>query len=645
MSTADKILQALQSYNLKKEGQNRYRCNSPLRPGSDSHAFTLTIEGDEHGAFYDHVSGDKGSLYELARLLNIEPPQTDKPEVVSTKRKYSGRNEYAIRHGLTSDELERFQWRETMKGDRLALEFPTRGGRRWRYLDGNKPFYTSEQGYVRCWYGLSREIMERVASGQPLVICNGEISTIAGQKYGLAAVCVTAGENAIPPELISDLTWALDKDRNQIIVALDCDHKGATAARQIVAQFKAQGFNIRAVDLGLGHAGDLADFCMVHGTDSLAALLACKTLPDDTQPDYERSWKIVHASKLGSIPQVNWLIPGEIPEKGLTVMYGAPSVGKSFAGIDYALRVAQEHTVVYVAAEGESGYHARVGAWCKHNSKSEGKLYLCLGSPNMMNDSDLETFIAMIANLSPAMVVVDTLAMAMIGGDENSARDMGKVIMSCRAIQRELDCAVVLVHHTNKSGTAERGSGALRGAADSMIRLTGDDDIVLIECIKSKDSAPFPTRYMKLLPVVLDGGLESRVLVEAGIVKQQAADPLTRNQRQILETLALPIFRTSGASVGELEETTDLNRGSIQRVISRLMELGFVAQAAKREPYTITEVGLLKVNDSVDSVNTPESEASPDESTSNRKQPSQSSQTPLLTLPPGSPRHQYSEGL
>lgn len=650
MSTADKTLQALQAYSLKKEGQNRYRCNSPLRPGSDSHGFTLTIEDDEHGAFYDHVSGDKGSLYELAQLLGIDLPQVDKIQVVSTKRRYSGLADYAAAHGLTAADLEHFKWRETMKAERLALEFSTRGGPRWRYLDGNKPFYTSQQGYERCWYGLNSEVMQRVNNGQPLVICNGEISTIAGQKYGLAAVCVTAGENAIPPELINDLTWAMDKDKHQILVALDCDHKGATAARQIVSQFKAQGFKIRAVDLGLGHAGDLADFCMLHGPDSAAALLNCKTLLHDVQPDHDRGWKIIHASDLKHIPPVKWLIPGEIPEKGMTVIYGPPGIGKSFLTIDYALKVAQEHTVVYVAAEGESGYHARVGAWCKHNARNEGKLYLCLGSPNMMNDSDLESFTATIASIAPAMVVVDTLAMAMIGGDENSARDMGKVIQASRAIQREANCAVVLVHHTNKGGTVERGSGALRGAADSMIRLTGDDDMVLIESAKSKDAAPFPSRYMKLLPVVLGDELESRVLIQAAMVTQQTTDPLTRNQRQILETLALPIFKTTGASVSELEETTDLARGSIQRIISRLMELGFVTQSAKREPYTITEAGLLKVNDSVDSVNAPESASLDQHAPGAMQQPSQASQpsqTPLLTVeePQPKPRHQYSEGL
>lgn len=40
MSTAEQIIAALEPYKLKRDGANKYRCHSPLRPGSDSHAFT-----------------------------------------------------------------------------------------------------------------------------------------------------------------------------------------------------------------------------------------------------------------------------------------------------------------------------------------------------------------------------------------------------------------------------------------------------------------------------------------------------------------------------------------------------------------------------------------------------------------------------
>lgn len=595
--TAGQVLSALEKHGLKKDGANRFRANSPFRTGSDSMSFSLVIEGDEKGAYKDFVSNEAGSLYDLAKHLGIATPQ--RQPVTSTKRAYSGLADYAAAHGLSADDLSVWFWRETMYQDRLALEYQTRTGKRWRFIDGAKPYYKSESGYKRCWYGLGKPVAKRVESGQPLVICNGEISTIAAQLVGLAAVAVTGGENAIPPELIDDLTWAIDKDHCEIIVAMDCDSKGKTAATQIAAQFRAQGFKVRAVDLGLGHNGDLADFCMLHKSESAAALMKLPTLPDTaTEAANTRNWLIIPARDLKTLPKVSWLVDGEIPAHGLTVIYGPSGVGKSFLALDYALTIAQKSTVVYVAAEGESGYSLRVGAWCKQNEKNEANLYMCLGSPNLMDDTDLEAFILAISNLSPVMCIVDTLAMAMIGADENSARDMGRIIVACRALQREARCAVVLVHHTNKGGTVERGSGALRGAADSMIRVTGDDNIILVESAKSKDTASFETRYMRLLPVLL-GEDESRVLVRAALVEQTTADNLSKNQRRVLETLALEVFKDDGATVADLAETTDFGRGSMYRLLSRLIELGFIEQPVARGAYKITDTGLSKLNDSM----------------------------------------------
>lgn len=595
--TAGQVLSALEKHGLKKDGANRFRANSPFRTGSDSMSFSLVIEGDEKGAYKDFVSDDSGSLYDLAKHLGIATPQ--RQPVTSTKRVYSGLADYATAHGVTADDLAGWFWRETVFQDRIALEYQTRTGKRWRFLDGQKPYYKSETGYKRCWYGLGKIVAERVKDGQPLIICNGEISTIAAQKVGLAAVAVTGGEQAIPPELIDDLTWAIDKDKCQIIVALDCDSKGKAAAAQVMAQFRAQGFAARAVDLGLGHNGDLADFCMLHKDKSAAALMKLPTLPDTTlEAQTERSWVIIPARDLKNLPKVSWLVDGAIPAYGLTVIYGPSGVGKSFLALDYALTIAQEKTVVYVAAEGESGYGLRVAAWCKKNQKAEANLYMCLGSPNLMDDADLEAFIHAISNLSPVMCVVDTLAMAMIGADENSARDMGRIIMACRSLQREAHCAVVLVHHTNKGGTVERGSGALRGAADSMIRVTGDDDLILIDSTKSKDTAAFETRYMKMIPVLI-GLDESRVLVRAEAVDKNATDKLSKQQRIVLETLALEVFLDDGASASDLSETTDIGRGALYRLLSRLMGMKLVEQPVARGNYKITDAGKQKLNDSM----------------------------------------------
>jgi hypothetical protein len=83
----------------------------------------------------------------------------------------------------------------------------------------------------------------------------------------------------------------------------------------------------------------------------------------------------------------------------------------------------------------------------------------------------------------PRLVVLDTYARSLVGGDENSARDTGEAVAAIDRLKYRLDCAVLVVHHKVKSGNTDRGSGALAGAVDTKIRLDRKDktmDLTLI---------------------------------------------------------------------------------------------------------------------------------------------------------------------
>jgi len=594
--TAAKVLAALASYDLKQDAPNRYRLNSPFRAGSNSHGFTLTIDDDEHGAFYDHVSHESGSLYDLARRLGIETSEAS--PVASTKRAYRDMADYAAAHGITEDALKKAGWHQTIYQNRPALMFKTATGNRWRFLDGNKPHYTSEKGYQRSWYGLTPRIAKMLGEGAPLVLANGEISVIAARQYGLAAACVTAGEKSIPPDLMEQLKSFLGgvDDAPPIIVAFDCDPTGQHAGRLVARQLQDAGFVARAVDLGLGKGGDLADFCMLHQDKAPGAINALPSLDLDEPiqiTQTRRSWYIIPASELKNLPPIEWIVQGEIPARGITVLFGASGAGKSFLALDYALKIAQDQPVLYMAGEGEYGYRQRVAAWCKHHNKSEGKLFMCLGAVQLLETGDLDAFLRANEAIRPAIVIIDTMARSMVGSDENSTRDMGLFIQACEDMKRQLDCAVLIIHHTNKGGIYERGNSALRGASDVMIKVSAEDDLIRVESAKTKDAQPFPTRYMQLItvPVEIDGEtVESAVMIAAEKVLQTPNDRLTINQQKILSTLALEIF-TNGATHGEIADVAGVPLHSLARILSRLLGLGFVKQDGKREPYQITEAG------------------------------------------------------
>ena len=70
-TTADAVLSAIRgmSYTkLTETGPNAFRCNSPLRAGSDSFAFVLEVSPDgEYGKWTDYARiNEYGSLYTLA---------------------------------------------------------------------------------------------------------------------------------------------------------------------------------------------------------------------------------------------------------------------------------------------------------------------------------------------------------------------------------------------------------------------------------------------------------------------------------------------------------------------------------------------------------------------------------------------------
>jgi len=590
--TAEKVLVAMDQYDLKEERPGRYRSNSPMRPGSNSHGFTLVIHDSEHGAFFDHVSNEAGSLYLLAKELGIETPENTAP--ANTKRIYTGIDDYATAHGITADDLRSAGWHETIYQNRSALAFKTATGTRWRFLDGEKPYYKGEKGYQRCWYGLTPSLAKVLGNGKALVITNGEISTVAARQYGVGSACVTGGEKAIPPDLIEELKVFLGGTNEEhvppIIVAFDCDDTGKHAARLVTKQLQAAGFTARAVDLGLGGKGDLADFCMLHGKDTSRALNQLPTMALDVQlhDSDVRRWVVIHASELQNLPPVEWIIPGEIPERAIVVLFGPSGSGKSFLSLDYALRIAQSKTVVYMAAEGEYGYAQRVGAWKTHHKKGEGKLYMCLGAVQLMETDDLGSFLEVIKPLQPSLVIVDTLARTMDGRDENSTRDMGLFVRSVEDIKRELDCSVLMVHHTNKGGISERGSSSLRGASDVMIKVQASDDLIKVECSKTKDAQPFPTRYMRLLPVGA-----SVVMVPDENVIQTTDDPLTNHQMEVLRKL---MEEESGLSRADLSQLLGIPYHSLQRVLTRLKKLQYVETSGWGAPYAITQNGIDRLD-------------------------------------------------
>jgi hypothetical protein len=72
------------------------------------------------------------------------------------------------------------------------------------------------------------------------------------------------------------------------------------------------------------------------------------------------------------------------------------------------------------------------------------------------------------------LLIIDTFARSIIGGDENSAQDVGQAVAGADLIRTETGAAVGFIHHAGKDPTkGARGSSALRAAADTEILVEG----------------------------------------------------------------------------------------------------------------------------------------------------------------------------
>ena len=186
---------------------------------------------------------------------------------------------------------------------------------------------------------------------------------------------------------------------------------------------------------------------------------------------------------LETIPDLEWVIDGWIPKGGLTMIYGPPKSGKSFIVMSLVLaldhgerwlghRVVGRCRSLYVALEGRSGLKIRSEAWHEHFERDveAGHALIQTGRVNLAEYEHTGAIIDAVIEHGIELVIIDTLAKATSGMDENSAKDMGRIIDQTRRIQEETGATVILVHHTGHGDTnRERGSSSLSGAVDSSI--------------------------------------------------------------------------------------------------------------------------------------------------------------------------------
>ena len=303
------------------------------------------------------------------------------------------------------------------------------------------------------------------------------------------------------------------------------------------------------------------------------------------------------------LPEPSWLLERLIPSGSLVVLYGPPKVGKSFLALDWALSMAEgcdwlgratssePQPVVYLAGEGIGGLGKRLKAWEQHYGRQTDELPIVFPNlvVNLFEANAVTQFLQELQkcqNAHSALIIVDTLSKAMIGADENSARDVNRGLASADAIRRETGGTVLLIHHTTKSDArVERGSTALRGAADVMLRLEAKGDETLSLVVDSaRDFEPGLRVHLRFKP---EG--DSGILVEAtGYVSES----LSPRQQNALETL-VTVNEGGEVASGKWRDTGGIDKRRFYEVANALRERGYVEKRCEGRNvyYSLTQKG------------------------------------------------------
>ena len=224
---------------------------------------------------------------------------------------------------------------------------------------------------------------------------------------------------------------------------------------------------------------------------------------------------VVRASELAHATHApQWLAEGLWARAAVGILGGAPKCCKSWLALDLALSVASGTpcldcfsvrdtggVMLYMAEDATAVVKTRLLGLCKHRDISLDSLPLdVITAPSVRIDHppDQVRLARTVRRAAPRLLVLDPFV-RLHRIDENDAGQVSAVLGYLRSLQRDLDIAVLVVHHARKNGGSAgqaglslRGSGDLHAWGDSNLYLRKHHDALCLTIEHRAAAAPEP---------------------------------------------------------------------------------------------------------------------------------------------------------
>ncbi len=230
--------------------------------------------------------------------------------------------------------------------------------------------------------------------------------------------------------------------------------------------------------------------------------------------------------RAGDIPEEEtprrWLVEGLWAASAVGWIAGSPKLGKSWLGLDLAISVATStpclgtfpviepgRTLVYLAEDALPCVRERLASISAHRGLSLSSLDLhVITAPSLRLDlaHDQIRLQKTVRELKPKLLLLDPLV-RLHRLDENAVGEVTRLLSYFRELQRELDLAIALVHHTRKNtpagqqaGQGLRGTGDLHAWSDSSLYLRRHHADILLTIEHRSEPTPRPVRLRLVSP-------------------------------------------------------------------------------------------------------------------------------------------------